>query len=807
MGITRINQILNIAPKEWSRVLVAWSQTFLSRVGYTVGWTILLATFLSKIGIEWLPALFMTNAVFVMLGTLIFRPIANKIRKELLITITVILGSTFLVTSIIFINAQTPVFFLFFLIAQGVFMSQLNILISLFNEELFSPLESQRTFPVIESAESVGGIVGGFLLSTLSFQIPAYKFIIFWVLLLLLILPIVLKYNSRTMEIPKVAEEKHEDKKTIGNTLKEIRKIPFLKALVIVVALEWAIVNIVEFEYTKSVEQNIFETEEQTLVQENQPNNVHLASEGQAEQVDQTAKLHTEQLTQKLGTLNLIFSSFALLMQLIVASRILTGLGVIASMMLNPLLLILNTVLMTLRFNLATASITRGSFELTNILFKNAYDSSYYAIPHSQRTEIKELLQGIVKPLGAVFGTGLLLIIASMSRGLTQTLTLNGILIGLSIIMAIIIEGMGRKYTSMSEQHLGHKTDLATRLNAIEILGQKGHAKALPTLQKLLCRPQEPMILKETILKTMAMREETNSLSSILEILKDENPALRLCALHTLSGFKDLKEHLLNQSFTKYRVIQTLKQMLKTEDEDLIREELIKRLFDIAPEELTVFTLESIEKNEGEKAGLIRALRLFNDPNLPYYLEPYLDEKNPQTRGASIVALWQFTDLRRELEHHLNQMLGSKNLATLESAIETAGKVQFKEAKLFLRDCLRHESQKIREKSLLALAQMEDELVISDLVRAFLDPKHQWFNKSYAIMNNLPKRFKETLENTLYLHTIDTINILLSKKKNGSILSLGKETLGYLKSLYQKLSAWSEANKIEKLLNSTKEEL
>ena len=47
----------------------------------------------------------------------------------------------------------------------------------------------------------------------------------------------------------------------------------------------------------------------------------------------------------------------------------------------------------------------KGTFDATNLIFSNAYNSSYYAIPHNFREESKELIQGIIKPFGAIIGT------------------------------------------------------------------------------------------------------------------------------------------------------------------------------------------------------------------------------------------------------------------------------------------------------------------------------------------------------------------------------------------------------------------
>ena len=220
--ISKINKILNVSSREWPRILVAWSMTFLTRFGFIVGWSVLIAIFLAQVGIDLLPGLFLANALLVVAGTLFFRKIVHKIRRELLITFTILTAAAFLLTSVIFMQSNTMLFFALLLIAESVLLAQLSILISLFNEDLFSPLESQRTFPIIESAETIGGIMGGLTLSIFANDISAYKFIIIWAIALLLILPIVLRYNANTMEIPKLKEEKQEEEKNMSESFSKL---------------------------------------------------------------------------------------------------------------------------------------------------------------------------------------------------------------------------------------------------------------------------------------------------------------------------------------------------------------------------------------------------------------------------------------------------------------------------------------------------------------------------------------------------------------------------------------------------------
>ncbi|MFA4814537.1 MAG: HEAT repeat domain-containing protein [Candidatus Gracilibacteria bacterium] len=799
----KLNRLLNVSNGEWPRICIAWGMTFLARIGFIIGGSVLLAVFLSRVGIELLPGLFLVNALFMMLGALVFRKLIHRYRRELLITCVVFGAAISLLVSIFLLERNTLLFFVFFLLAETVLLSQLNILVSLFNEELFSPLESQRTFPIIESAETLGGIMGGLSLSLFATEIPTYKFILFWVLLLMAIIPIVLLFNAHTMDIPRLKEAEPSASpgisKKLGESFQELKKIPFLKVLMIVVVLHWGIINILEFQYTKAVQQDIFSSEEVTLVME-EGSDVHLAETETDVNADKEA--YQSLIAQKLGTMHLIFNSAALIMQLIFASRILTILGITSSMLLHPLVTLLNLIWMTLRFNFFSASTARGGYELTGILFKNAYDSSYYSIPHAIRSGTKEWMQGIMKPLGAMLGTLLMIVVAFSLKGAPQTLTLNFILIAMSVVMSFLIVGLGRKYTQMSEQNLSHKLDLPTRLNAIEILAQKGHEKTTAALQKILKRETEPEILKESILHTLGIQEDPESISSILEMLNNKDEHLRLASAEALSRFHKLKEHLMEQSFTRYRVIESLKDRLKKEQNEAIREELVYVFYQLAPETLTEFLIEAIKKEDAGKAIFIRMLRLFHDSNLRFYLEGYLASRDPDVKAAALIALWQFKPLRNELRHHLNQMLNSPKEAVLCEGIEACGAVKENSFKPELKKYLQHASSKVQKTALLALAQMEDASTIPTLVEALSDPAHEWFHKTFSLLAKFPKQFRESLQSALNLKITEKISQVLSKELTREIHELPHETLLLLRQLYSKINAHHEVHKIEKVLAS-----
>ncbi len=776
----KLNKLLNITSLEWPRVIVSWTVSFLLRFGFILGWTIVVASFLNRVGIIFLPILFLGNALLSMTGTLIYRNFIYKIRKEILISFSVLLSASLIISSLFFSSNHSLIYLSVLLVTQAVILSQVYIIASLFFEELFTPLESQRTFPVIESAEIFGTIAGGLILSIYATSLAPYKFIAMWAISLILILPVVLLFNSKTMEIPKLESEeeilKKIKKKSISESISEIKKIPFLKGLMCIIFMNWALMNIVEFQYTKAIQMNVL----------------------------QMGSNFEGNLAQKLGTLSVIFSSGTLLIQLILASRIISSLGIVSSMLLHPIVTFLNGIIVSLRFGFSTAAITKGTFDVTNLIFSNSYNSSYYAIPHDLRAETKELIQGIIKPLGALGGTFFILLISNIFNPQIGTFVLNMTLITLSIIMAVFTSDLAKKYTKMSEENLSSENDIHTRLNAIEILSQNGHGKLPQTLQKILKKKTESSVIKEKTLYTIGKRQDTESLSVVLEMLKEPTDEIRIAAVTTIMDFHTLESKIFDQSLTRYFTIQKLKSSIEKEENDYVRELLVKALYKISPDELTSFIIKTIESKNKHQAEFIKLLSLFKDYNLIPYLEPYLKNKNSELRSSSIIALWQFKKLRPKLSHVLNQLLKSKKPNTLLDGIEAAGIIKNMRAKNLIIENLNTNNIKILDGAILALARLEHEEIIPELIERIIDPNHNWhLNKKY-IFGSLSKKFKENLQSSINLFVIEKINNILRENKNQSIEVMGKEILKELLKLYREIEAYHECNKIEKVLKKFK---
>ena len=816
MRISFISKLLNISEHEWPRVIVSWVITFFLRVGFVVGWTVIIAMFVGRMGIEKLPILFILNALLVIAGTIIFSTIIEKMRKEILIIINILVAAILLMAATIFVTYSDWIFFGIVLVAESIILAQLNILISLFVEELFTPLESQRTFPLIESSETLGAIAGGIIVSVLAHIIPSYKFIYIWILAIMLVIPIILSFKRLSTELPSFEEKTTKDNSfsKIASSFKKAQKSPFLKGLIIVIIFQWMFINLLEFQYTKSVQESVYHQPEETLVQSIEDQNLQISIidvdktsenivQGNFELAEETnnSKALEEQLTAKLGILQVIFGIATLIMQLVISSRILKSLGIINSMAIHPLVAVLNLVSMTLKFNLLAASITKGASEMTGLLFQNAYHSSYYAFGDKIKDQMKELLEGIIKPAGAILGMSLIVFLENFIFGESLTITINIALIIIAVISTILISSLQSKYTEQSQKNIEKGNDIHTRINAIEILGQKGHRINYDRLIKIIQRKNEEEDVQLKAIDTLKEIKSQETIPHLITCLESGNPNIRLAVVETLGEFDNLDKRFFKSAFGEYRIGATLKNLFEKEQNEEIRSAIIQVLAQLNPKDIIPFLLKKLKsKDAGIIADCIYICGLFHDPNSIYYLEKYLDHRDPKIRANAIIALWQFKHIRQKLNHYLDQLITNKKVEYREAAVYIISELTLKERKEELYKMMEdNENPEI----LFALARISEKSALVRLMDYIVSNKDDWKNTKKKL-SKLPKKFLNTLTQYVHHEVSRMIHRILTSNSHLRTEEFSITTLEELKGLYSIIEEHQAEEQVSKLIKHKK---
>jgi len=734
-----------------------------------------------------LPVLFVANAIFSIIGSFIYSTFIDKVSKEKIIFYTVVLSLFSLFIAVLFKNHNETVFFALLLVAEAIFLVQLKIVVNGFVETLFTPLESERTFPFIESAETIGGIIAGTLVVSFSNLIDPSKFVYMWVLSLVLIVPCLLYYKLVLRGIYRFNLDKDEDNEALGlidkmrEVFSQVRHVSFIKGLFFVVLLQWVFANLIELQYTRAIYENV--------------SSVMLTSGSGFEHA----------LVHDLGALFILFSAIALVFQLIVGSRLITSLGIVGSMMLYPIVMLFSVFGLTVKFGYHTAILAQANKNITQILHMNAYHSAYYSIKEHFREYTREFLEGIVRPVGALLGTFIIFGLQRLFVDENLILSVNLSMIGILLLLFFATYGLQGKYTKLACYNLTRAEDEIGKIEAIDILSQRGHKSALPILRSVLYNQKESDFVKMKILKAFGELQEFDSIDDVIGAFKSRKTDVRLAAVEALLKFHSVRTFFFKNVFYEYKIVEALKSLYKIEKNDEIRSLIIHFLSRLSPVGTFGFILNVLVKSKGDlKADAILALGAYKDEHIISYVKPYLSSRKPKEKAAAMISLWRYPQFFDELELNLDQMFLSDNKRLNEVACNIAGELKLKSKFKNLKHFLNSDSRKLRVYAALALAKMGYLDSIAVIVDLLFESEPVLFDEVQKSLKKLPYKVSKAIEKEVKQLVSGKINSLLVETRAKSLKYLDTKSLKYLKMLYSLVEENEEVGLINGLLSVKK---
>lgn len=775
-----INKVFNVSASEWSRIAAIWLIRLFYRLGFVIAWTILVAMFVSRFGIAALPYLFVVNAVLTILGTFVFSNLLMRFDKSDLFIFNIFASGVLIFTGAYLFQFSELVFFAFLIFTISVFLTQIKIAINSYSEEIFTPLQSERVFPLLESSETVGGIIGGMIIFLFSSSIDVHKFSYVLVAAIFAIVPLIFYSENFSKKVTLLQEGRLSREKSIFS-FKNI-KLPkiqtsYLRGIFLVVFLQWFIFNLLEFQYTKVVYQNV--------------SGVVLEAGSGFEHV----------FIHDLGALFILFSTSALIVQLFLGSRIINFLGVIGSMLLHSLVTFLGFISLVFSFNFLTAVLTKNNFTISSIIFNNAYHSSYYAVNEKIREQTREFLEGIVRPIGAIGGTFALILLQKFFD--TQLIFfINVLMLIATMVFIYSIYFQQSRYTKAALEDLLNSSDKRLRMNAIDILAQKGHKFSFDVFSRILLDEKENISLRIKILRIFAELKNFDSIPSILECFKSSKLSLREAALDCLFSFKKLKNT--SSIYVRYRVISSLKSLYEVEKNEFLLIKIISLLAELSTVSALEFLLEVLKTEKGDKKlEALYSLSFCSDVGLVPLIAPYLDSKSTLEKIYAVVVLFKFREMKTRCLDLINHFILSKSSVKLGYGLFAIGELKMKNKRALCFKYMNHSSVFVRMNAALALVKMGYNEGIPVIINIFFTKNYPLIYELRKLLRNLDVRVLKNIDKIIFGIVHNEIKRIIdfsgSKKKN-----LSRNDLLYLKHLYSLAGEYDEVEYIEKILTYNK---
>lgn len=777
-----LNKVFNIRGSEWSRVIYVTAIKFLYRTAFVIGWTVLVAMFVSYYGIFALPYLFVLNAGFSVIGSLLYSLFFGRFSKETILICTIFLSCFVIFGAVQLIDTNLILFFALLIVGISIFLNQLRIILTGYVEEFFTPLASERTFPIIEVSETLGGIVAGLLLTLLADYFVLSNFIYLLISILLLIIPLVLfcKFDDGILHL-NTHDKKAEDSEGMFHKMKHAfankTYSAYVFGLIGIVLFQWIIFNLLEFQYIKIVYQNVSHV-------------IFEAGSG-----FEHAFIHD------LGLLFILFSVSALVVEIFLGSRLITSLGVVGAMLLHPIVTLFSLLGLTFKFNFLTAVLAKNNFTITSVIHTNTYHISYYAVNEHYRENVREFLEGVVRPLGAIIGTLMVILLEKFSAGQGLVFYLNLTMILCTFIFFYITYLQQGKYTKVAIQELLYSTEKSTRLNAIDILAQRGHKTAIAVFKKILANPNELISIRVKIIKVLAELHDSDSILDLVDCLNSDHSEIYVAALNSLLSFNVFRDHSEEYLFVKYRLILALKRLYSIEKNKEVLTKIIhlmSRLSNVATVEFLFRILNS--KRSPNRPEAIYALGMCNDMHIARILEDYLHSKNFSYQINAAIALTNFPSYRFEALHLINTFLYSSRKEKLALGLFAIGELNLRSKRNLCLKYLKSDDMNLRMYAALALAKMGFYHSVPPIIELLFSCEDDMVRKIKSLLPNVDVHISKNVDKIVRQIVSRKIENLMIENKSCSLGKLSPETLFKLKKLYQLVDEYEEIESINNLL-------
>lgn len=413
------NRLFNIQSYEWPRLLMLFTMYFLFMMGAIWGGTVVEASFLTQVGLEFLPVAFVLEAVVTVITIAIYTAFVDHIPNDkLLIGIlavgVIIITIGRLVLALGFTTIAFPVLYIFYLVIAGLFPLQWWNYI----DEFYDTLTAKRAVPIIASALQLGTIFAGLTLPLLNALVRPDNVIFGWIFAMLAVIALIV-YFPRLVddEVAGNIQARTTERLSYWENIKQgtgyVRHSRFLL---------WMSAN------------TLFLT-------------IMVAMIGyQSNSILLNELRTTERLSNFVGALLSVINLIMLPIQVVIFSRIVSRIGVQNTNLIYPS----GSVGIVASLVLLPGQILTGAFGVFNrTAFKRTFQVPveilmYNTLPLRIKGRIGAVIAGAIQPLGTMIA-GILLL--SFLPFIAETWQLGILMGGVAIVYLLISIILRRQYT------------------------------------------------------------------------------------------------------------------------------------------------------------------------------------------------------------------------------------------------------------------------------------------------------------------------------------------------------------------------
>ncbi len=788
-------RLIRLHPNEVSRTFMVWIIRLLYRFVFVVSWTLIVAhvasTYHSEIA---LPVLFLIHAFLVLLGSVLSFFLFTRLPLENIFLYSLIAGVSVLFGCQLFVFDETIKIGIL-LFVESFILVQLSINIETFTERFFTPFESARTFPIAESGDTIATLLAGAFLYFNASQLTMTRVLWVVVAVLSLMIPFFLHYHSFLRSNPGLCLFR---KQFIGGEHEEfqpsyvakiIARHPYIVTLIGVVLAQWFFSVVLEYLFTYSVSMQ--------YVGEH------------AELIPATAGAVENLLIEEFGALQILFASAALVSHFFLAGRFISTLGVIGSIFLHPLVSLLSLAGMITHFGPLTTIVARANSEVTGVVYRNSYQSTYYVFDEMESQYTRIFMDGIIRPLGAMLGTSFLVLsYFFVPHGSYLTFVLTGLFVVL-LFFALSALTLQKQYNRLIVHQLKKSdTHLDQKLNLIDVLSRTEYAQKTLLFDGIFHDSRESPLIQVKMMEIFA--RELSHFPDIIQCLRHPDPAVRFASVSALQQFFDAKYFEINL-LSHRTVISELMYCSVHETDRKIRLLMLLLLARFKEKEVLDFLLEHLQNDQGDYLStIIMACDVFDDPSFHPLIKGFLSSNDPRVWAHAALILSRFDEYRDAVRTLLHTKMNDHSRPTRVAVAFVLAQMFDVSYTSYFRDRL-EKSDDMLEKVFLSFGLVsvgEDTSItifsnhLFNLDAGSLDDTSRYLSLIPGFMDLLPPTNRYVVERYLQQHAIHTLHALLQTIEHGSLDHLQLSELKKLRNMYGILNATEEIYKIDLVIRS-----
>ncbi len=754
----------HISDMEKGPVFVSWGLRFLYHMGFVIAWTLIVTFFVQQFGVWALPFFFLFDALFVMIGSGITAFLSSRYHIQTLVYISWV-GAIVCIGSAFLFPLESKMFLLFLMIGKGVFFSQLSILLYRKTETLFSRIQAERFFSFIESSITIGSIAGAL---TLLFSISLFPLpigILFWILSLSGFLVLFLFSPALLRFVPSVAEPTQiitPFLKTIRNSWSSFSFLSFVSLILIGVSFVFVVT---ESAFVHHVYENIGETHK-TLSPLHMSASVFTDTVTFVHDMKDTVSQHLsdvsarfilhENLAHDLGMFHLFFAILSLLFQIFLTPLLLRHIGVMGTFL--SFIGFLFCVCMMLVFGVVSINMFRLFHHTTHSAGESSYHTFYYSFVHTIREPLRLLFEGFIKPFGILIGSITLLFF--------DFHTLFSVA-GIVLLIVFFIGVFARKpFTHISVHTLQSQQDIKEKINAIQVLGQKGHMNAVHYLSEELLKKEEPLLIRERIIFTLQDRKDPHAIHTYIQLLQDpqESIAIKRNVLIALSQFEVSSFYWDHHSFTRYHLLKVLKELFSQSCDTHMKEKIVMSLFRHSPnQESAPFFLETMDSaDEHLKSIYLRSCSQFHDREIVFYIKKYLEDPSVRIASHAIIGLWKFEPDPSVLRSRLYEFLTHTDKNSCIAALYALGEVRDRESIHIIEPFLFDTDEQVRLHASIALVKMGCIQAFDTVFELLFCSDEDLSRKTFYMLQRVPFVWRMKIQRRIQKEVSDRVSHVLA---------------------------------------------